>query len=219
MHALPDTRSQYDRALNAESNGKFAEALELFQLCITLPEYDEGDVLFHCGWCAEQVDRSDNERALRYYEHAAFRATAPECKLNSFFRAGWLLMQRKEHAKAAVHFMNAIDYAELSQQRDELYHNAMFWHAVCLEPLGRYIEAIEWHRLIRTLDPRLDPESRVREICCLNQIASYEEAFSLCETFDHPPPPAFSATRYLDLREVVSRERDILNRCLSHRSP
>jgi tetratricopeptide (TPR) repeat protein len=208
----------FDRALLAEHEGRYSEALKMFQTCLAEEEYDEGEVLFHCGWCTEQEDAGGNDRALRYYELAAAEAHMPVCKLNSLFRAGWLWMHQKEFAKAATTFRHAIDYGELSYCKNEIYNQSAFWYAVCLESQGWYIEAINWYRLVRFLSPQLDPESRLRELSCLNQIGSYDEAFSLCQTFDAPPPVGFEPNRYRELQLAASREREMLQQCLADRS-
>lgn len=214
---IMDNHSTFDRALLAEREGKFHDALKLFQTCLADEEYDEGDVLFHCGWCSEQEEAGSNDQALRYYELAAAEARMPECKLNSFFRAGWLLMHQKEHAKAATMFRHAIDYGELSYHKNETYNQSAFWYAACLESQGWYIEAIRWYRLVRLLSPKLDPECRLRELACLNQIGSYDEAYRLCQTFDAPPPAGFEAQRYGELRVAASMEREMLQQCFSDR--
>jgi tetratricopeptide (TPR) repeat protein len=155
---------------------------------------------------------------LHYYEQAAAQTRMPECKLNSFFRAGWLLMHQKEHVKAATMFRHAVDYAELSHHKSEIYNQSVFWYAVCLESQGRFIEAIRWYRVVRLHSPQLDPESRVRELACLNGIGSYHEALNLCQTFDFPPPVGFSERRYQELQAVISRERAMLQSCVLDRA-
>lgn len=212
-----DISSLFERALLAERDGRYHEALQLFRTCLNEVECDEGEILFHCGWCSEQEGNGDNQQALSYYERAATEAYKPECKLNSFFRAGWVLMHREAYMKAATMFRRGIDYAELSCQRNETYNQSLFWYAVCLESEGWYIEAIRWYRLARLLSPHLDPEARIRELACLNRTGSYDEALSLCETFDAHPPGEFSVGRYNELRTVASREQKMLQRSLSNR--
>jgi tetratricopeptide (TPR) repeat protein len=212
-----DMISPFEQALLAEREGKYHEALQLFQICLEELEHDKGEIQFHCGWCAEQESNGDTDQALRYYELAAVDTSNPECRLNSFFRAGWLLMHRKEHAKAATMFRYAIDFAELSHHKNEAYNQSAFWYAFCLESQARYIEAIRWYRHVRLLSSQLDPECRIRELACLNQIGSYDEALSLCATFDAPPPGGFNIGRYDELRISVSGEQKMLRLCLSDR--
>ena len=213
-----DINSTFDSAVMAEREGRYNEALQLFQRCLAEEDCEQGEILFHCGWCTEQEGSDVSGQALRYYELASAESHMPECKLNSFFRAGWLLMHQKEYAKAATVFRYGIDYGELSYHKNEIYNQSAFWYAVCLESLGWYIEAIKWYRLVRVLSPQLDPESRVRELTCLNQIGSYDEALTLCESFDAPPPGGFNVSRYQELRTVISRERNLLQQGLSERS-
>ncbi len=210
--------SAFDCALRAESEGRYTEAADLFEVCLGQGEYDEGEVLFHCGWCTEQGRTDGREDALGYYERASAITQVPDSKLNCFFRAGWLWMQQKEYAKAATRFRNAIDYAEVSHHKNELYHQSAFWYAVCLESQGWPVEAIRWYRKVRLLSPVLDPECRYRELACLNQIGSYDEALALCSTFEASPPTVFNPRRYDELRTAISREREMLQVCLSQRS-
>lgn len=209
--------STFDRALFAERDARYSEAIQLFRTCLAEGEHDGGEVLFHCGWCTEQGSGNTRD-ALRYYEMASEEARVPECKLNSFFRSGWLLMHQKEYAQAATAFRRGIDFAELARHKSETYNQSAFWYAVCLESQGWYIDAIKWYRLVRTLSPQLDPESRFRELVCLNHVGSYPEAFSLCQSFDAPPPGGFPAERYSELRASIAREAELLQRCLACQS-
>lgn len=208
-----NTTSLYERALSGEHAGHFAEALQLFRLCVQETEHDDGDVLFHCGWCCEQG--GNEAQALHYYTLAAVQTRVPDCKLNSYFRAGWIHMHLREYANAALHFRKAIDFAEFSKYESKLYHESVFWYAVSLEPLGRFIEAIKWYRLVRKLSPGLDPESRLREISCLTRIGAFDEALELCASFDEPRPLGFSAERYDELCDAAFHERQQLLRCLA----
>jgi len=115
-------------------------------------------------------------------------------------------------------FRYAIDYAELSHHKNETYNQSAFWYAVCLESQGWYIEAIRWYRLVRLVSPHLDPESRLRELACLNRVGSFHEALGLCRTFDSPPPIGFDERRYHELQAVVSGEKTLLERCVADRS-
>jgi tetratricopeptide (TPR) repeat protein len=216
-HLMMNNQSVFNTALLAEQKGEYQQALQMFQTCLAEDEYDPGEVLFHCGWCSEHVSNGDNTRALRYYELAAVDTINSECRLNSFFRAGWLLMHQKEHAKAATMFRYAIDYAELSHHKNETYNQSAFWYAVCLESQEWYIEAIRWYRLVRLVSPHLDPESRLRELSCLNRIGSFHEALGLCCTFDSPPPIGFDERRYRELQAVVYGEKAMLERCVADR--
>ncbi len=217
--SIMTTNSVFEQALFAERQGRYIEALKMFEKCLAEEDCDEGDVLFHCGWCIEQQNTDNSNQALRYYELAAAQARMPECKLNSFFRAGWLLMQQKEYAKAATAFRHGIDYGDLSYHKNETYNQSAFWYAVCLESQGWYIDAIKWYRLVRMLSPQLDPESRFRELACLNHVGSYREAFNLCQTFGAPPPGGFPADRYRDLQAAIAKETEMLQRCFSDQSP
>jgi len=210
-----ESHSPFERAIAAEHEERFANALELFLVCMEDPEYDKAELLFHCGWCTEQSKGGDMGRALCYYEQATFEAASPSCKLNSFFRAGWLLTQQNLHNKAATIFRRAIDFADVCHQKDETYSETVFWYAVCLESLGQYIDAIKWYRLAKTLSSRLDPESRLRELSCLNNIGSYDEAMKVYSTFDAPAPRGFGETRYFELQKNVERERAMLHDVLS----
>jgi tetratricopeptide (TPR) repeat protein len=211
-------RKMYSEAITAERLGKFALALQMFLETIEQGTDDEGELYFHCGWCLEQDDRGNKLKALFYYQKAAIYAHSPACKINGFFRAGWLLMQSKEFAKAATMFRSAVDYGELVDVRTEAYHHAAFWYASCLESLALYLDAIRWYRFVEALDPRLDPESRYREIICLNQVGSFEEAYRVCLSFESPSSADFDRQRYDDLCALVKKEKEILYACLSESS-
>jgi tetratricopeptide (TPR) repeat protein len=208
-------KSPHEQALEAERLGQFGQAFRLFQESLEHGEHNDGDTYFHCGWCLEQDEGGDKQDALHFYQKAADLAHSPPCKMNSLFRAGWLLMQAKEYAKAATMFRCAIDYGEMADHRTEIYHDAVFWHAVCLESQGRYLDALKWYLLVQRLSPKLYPESRFRELVCLSQVGLYREAFQVCLAFDDPPPAGFENRRYDELRALVHRERENLSSCVS----
>lgn len=209
----------YLQALTLECECRFAEALQLFQRCLDDPTFDEGDIHFHCGWCLESEGRTQD--ALQQYARAAELTRLPSCKINCFFRAGWILMHRKEYAQAADAFRQAIDYGDVVALRDDAYRHALYWYAVCLEAQGRYIEALTWYRHAQAAAPVLDPESRLRQIMCLVHIGRYDEALEVCRSFDAPAPGGFDAERYRALQREAHRERAMLEACLnpSHHEP
>jgi tetratricopeptide (TPR) repeat protein len=202
----------FHQALTLEYEGRFAEARELFQRCFADPAFDEGNICFHCGWCFE--NEKERQQALVHYAKAAQLTRIPSCKLNSFFRSGWILMHEKDYAKAADMFRYAIDYGELVNLRDEAYQHAMYWYAVCLESQERFLEALSWYRIAQGIAPRLDPESRFRQIVCLNRIGLFAEAVDVCRTFDAPFPEEFDRQRSEVLRREVRNERNMLEACL-----
>lgn len=98
--------------------------------------------------------------------------------------------------------------------QDEIYRNAAYWLAVCLEAQGRYLKALEYYHIVQEISPLLNPESRIREINCLNRIGMFEKALEVCRSFEKPAPPVFPEERYRRLCELAQRERQMLESCL-----
>lgn len=212
--------SQYQQALLFEQKGEFKSALALFEELLqkaTLPgqQLDRGDLLFHCGWCLEHLQDDQPQRAISCYQEAAGIALAADCRMNSAFRAGWGLMHQKEYVLAEQWFLAAISIHEKNNTHDNIYHNACFWLASTLEQQKQYLKALQWHQKIQAMSPRFSPESRIREIYCLNSIGDYQAALEICQTFEQEPPPQFDRQRYEALRTVARQQRHILERCLA----
>lgn len=204
--------ARFNTALAFERDGRFTDALPLLQECFADPTFDEGDLCFHCGWCLENDGKSSE--ALVWYAKAAERTNIPACKLNSYFRAGWVLMQQKEFAKAADFFLYAVDYSALVAVHDDTYLHAGYWYAHCLESLGRYLDALKWYAYVRAQSAQLEPESRFRQMQCLIRIGSYEEALHVSWTFEEPAPDGFPPDRYCELAAEAQRERALLESSL-----
>jgi tetratricopeptide (TPR) repeat protein len=201
-----------DNALAFERDEHFQDALHLFQECFADPTFDEGDLCFHCGWCLENTVK--NHQSLAWYIKAAERTNIPACKLNSYFRAGLVLMKQKEFAKAADYFLYAVDYSALVDVGDETSIHAAFWYAHCLESLGRFLDALKWYAYVRVQSSELEPESRFRQMYCLIRIGSYDDALQVCWTFEEPVPSGFKSERYYELRSEAERERAALQSSL-----
>ena len=216
MENLSNSLSTYEKARNYEQKGEYLKALELFRSCLTEDTEIRADILFHAGYCCELGNKDDQNLALSFYQEAAEQAESPELKTNSLFRTGWLLMQRKEYVKAASFFKSTIDDAEAAHLKNETYEHATYWYAVCIETQGCYIDAIKWYRVVQKIAPKLGPESSLREIICLNHIGSFEEALKSCVKFGDSPPDGFDNKRYEELKAMVDKERDILEKSLSH---
>ncbi|MBX2990899.1 MAG: tetratricopeptide repeat protein [Phycisphaeraceae bacterium] len=196
------------KALALERDGHFGEALCLFQQCADDPAFDAGDMMFHRGWCAENL--GDTANAIAHYNRAAELTRIPECKLNSFFRTGWLFMHVREVSKAADCFRYAIDYGDLVDLRNDAYFHGMYWFAHALELSERFLEALKWYRRVQSLSPQLDPESRLRQIFCLVHVGNYQDALNICRTFDIPSPEGFDVLRYEALQAEARKEYRLL---------
>lgn len=207
--------SLYEQALNAERHGKYAEAYELFHQCLSMSEFDRGDVSFHLGWCLEQSTTADVNVVLEFYRRAAQTAAAPECRINGWFRAGWVLIHQKEYAEAAVMFKEAIECGERANVRNEPYCHAGYWYAVCLESERKYLDAVQWYRYVQNLAPLLEPEAKLREVYCLNNVGRYEEALGVCLSIEGCAPEGFSPGRYAEILAIARREQEALQSCLS----
>ena len=213
-----ESLSDYEQACKHELQGEFSQALALYQKCLAHQEYDQGDILFKCGWCAEQdksVGTPTNADALAYYQKASEIARVPATKLNSLFRAGWLLMHDKQWPEAGQCLKRAMECAEQSDLKTRIYEHTLYWYAVCLETQGHFLEAIQWYRLAQEIAPELKLESCVREICCLDQIGLYQEALNVCLTFASMPSEGCDEKRYNELFSLVQHKKNILKECLS----
>lgn len=205
--------SIYKTAISLEREGDYASALPRFRKCLELKEYDRCDVLFHIGWCLEQ--KGEKEDAIFSYREAAELDGDANCRMNSAFRAGWLLMHTKDYSRAAELYRKAIDLGEYTGIKDDIYQNAAYWYALCQESRGCYLEALEWYRLVQEIAPLLDPESRYRQINCFNRIGLYRQALEMCYSFQQSPPNVFDQNRYEELRRLANREQELLEACLS----
>ena len=206
---------RFQEALALEQQGDFARAQAIFEELLQSGEQDRGDLLFHRGWCLEQGTPPDPQGALACYRQAAEITRLPLCRMNSCFRAGWVAMQQKAYAEACRWFKMAIDEHEQTPVNEVIYHDALYWLAVCLEALGHYREAIAWHHRVQAVAPRLAPESRFREIHCLNRIGAFEQALAVCRRFTAPPPDGFDPERYNELSSLARREAAALQACLN----
>ncbi len=202
--------SKYELALKMERMGYFLVAFPLFKECLDDKSYDYGDILFHCGWCAENAAISDRQLVLSYYKKAAKEAAHHVCKMNSSFRAGWILMHLNKNTDAIEMFKNAVQIGHSEGEFNSIYTEALYWCAVTLEAESRYLDAINLYRAVKGISDQLNPESRYREIISLIAIGNYSEAHSLCKTFSEPVPGGFSDERYEELKKLVEKERDIL---------
>ncbi len=61
----------------------------------------------------------------------------------------------------------------------------------------------------------MNPESRLREIACLNQIGAYQEALLVCRSFEESPPKDFNRQRYHQLRVLAEQEHKMIEISLS----
>jgi len=202
--------STYEHALKLENEGRFLAAIPLFKECLDDKNYDYGDILFHCGWCTESTEIADRQLALSYYKKAAKKAAHPVCKMNSSFRAGWILMHLNNNTDAIEWLRNAVQIGHSEGEFNSIYTEALYWCAVALEAEGRFLDAINLYRAVKGISDQLSPESRYREIISLIAIGNYSEAYSMCKTFSEPAPGGFSEERYEELKKLVEKERDIL---------
>lgn len=205
----------FEKAVQYENAGEYGKALELLRQCLSEDGHDKGNLYFHCGWCLENDRSGDRSMAVRFYDQASGEAASVLVRVNGSFRAGWILLQEKDYGKAAAAFKQAISIAEQMYLDHDLYHQAAFWYAVCLEHLGQYIEAAVRYAAVQRLSASLAPESRYREIICHNQVGRYEAALRVCRSFPEHAPDGFDSNRYAELRELVKNEESLLLRCLS----
>jgi len=204
-----------EQALQAERDQRYSDAYRTFLDCLRLPQHDTGDISFHLGWCLEQDKESDKEEVLAHYRRAVDLASGPACRANAMFRMGWILMHERHYPGAEEMFLKAAEYCETVGLRVGVHDHALYWYAVCLESRGCYLEALKWYDSVRRVSAQLDPESRFRQIVCLNQIGAYDNALKVCMTFDQPSPAGFDETRYRQLRQSADVERMMLQTLLA----
>lgn len=208
-------QSAYENALKLERDGQFDLALAQFKQLMSSSDFDHGDILFHCGWSIEQKAEKDDNEALHYYQEAFKIVKNRNTRMNSAFRSGWLFMHQKNFSLSADWFKKAIDQYIAGEADAVIYHDALYWYSVSLEAQGLYLEAIIWHHVVQKESLRLNPESRFREIYCLNQIGAFEDAMKLCKSFKGPLPQKFDNKRYLELQGLAKQEYKFIEACLS----
>jgi len=206
---------KYDLAVNFKQAGYFKVAYPMFRECLEDSEQDYGNILFQCGWCVEHLDEIDNSLAVSYYLRAGAESADAVCRMNGFFRAGWLLMHFNRNEQAIEAFKNAIQIGHSEGNYDSIYQEALYWSAVCLESENRFLDAIYLYRVVQDISAILNPESRYREIKCLLTVGLFDEALQICKSFDILTPPGFSSERYNELKNLVEKEKVLLSECYS----
>jgi tetratricopeptide (TPR) repeat protein len=201
---------KYDLAVKFKQAGYFKVAYPMFRECLEDSEQDYGNVLFQCGWCVEHLDDIDNSLAVSYYLRAGKESADAVCRMNGFFRAGWLLMHFKRNEQAIEAFKNAIQLGHSEGNYESIYQESLYWCAVCLELENRFLDAINLHRVVQDISATLNPESRYREIKCLLAVGLFDEVLQLFRSFDILPPNGFSAERYNELKILVEKEKVLL---------
>jgi len=172
-------------------------------------------VFFHCGWCLEQSSREEPGAIIEYYQRAADKTNHTIVKMNSYFRSGWIWLQARQFSRAVEHFSKVMELAERTNDWNEIACNSLYWYAVSLESLGKFLEAIECHRKVQSLSETLSPESRFREIQCLVRVGAFPEALNVCRVFGNSPPPQFDPKRFRELKQLVEQEERALETVLN----
>ena len=206
---------KYDLAVKFKQAGYFRVAYPMFRECLEDREQDYGNVLFQCGWCVEHLDDIDNSLAVSYYLRAGKESADAVCRMNGFFRAGWLLMHFKRNEQAIDAFKNAIQIGHSEGNYESIYQESLYWCAVCLESKNRFLDAIYLYRVVQDISEELNPESRYRELKCLLAVGLFNDALQLCKSFNILQPPGFSAKRYNELKKLVEEEKALLSDCYS----
>jgi tetratricopeptide (TPR) repeat protein len=206
---------KYELAVKFKQAGYFNVAYPMFCECLEDRDLDYGNMLFECGWCVEHIEDVDNSLAVSYYLRAGKESADPLCRMNSFFRAGWLLMHFNRNEQAIEAFKNAIKIGHSEGNYESIYQEALYWCAVCLESENRFLDAIYLYRAVQDISTTLNPESRYREIKCLLSIGLLNEAFQSLDSFNDLPPKGFSTKRYNDLKNLVDDEKTLLIDCYS----
>jgi tetratricopeptide (TPR) repeat protein len=206
-------RSKYELACRFEESGFYMVAFSMFRECLVEKNYDQGVIMFKCGWCLEHSEGADNNMIISYYLGAGKIGSDSVCRMNGFFRAGWLLMQLNKNTEAIEAYSKSIGVGHAEGIYNSIYSEALYWCAVCLEKESRVLDAIELYRTVTIISPHLKPESLYREICCNITIGRYNDAIKLSNEFTQEPPTEFSTARYNELKELVKIEQTTLKVC------
>ncbi|HMU43353.1 MAG TPA: hypothetical protein PKA80_08640 [Ignavibacteriaceae bacterium] len=204
----------YTSALELEEKKFFAQAYENFQKCLMQDIGCRAEVLFHSGWCLEQQFGNSSEEALIYYLEGAETGSENSCAMNCSFRAGWILMHLKNFNKASINFSNSRRIGIEHRLINNIFADATYWLAICLEAQNHYLEALKLYKELETYSFAIAPESKWREINCLNQIGFYDEALKTCNSFYSVKPEGFDELRFSELRQKVQREKEILSQII-----
>jgi tetratricopeptide (TPR) repeat protein len=202
--------SKYQLACRFEESGMFKAAFSIFRECLEDSTIEQGDLMFKCGWCLENIEDSDRNISISYYFNAGRRATDSVCRMNGFFRAGWLLMHFNRNEEAIEAFAKSIQIGDANCVYNSIYREAMYWCAASLERENQILKAIQLYKTVSLQSHLLKPESQYREIRCNVAVGRYYEALQLCKRFDQKPPAEFSTDRYSELKELVKKEQTIL---------
>lgn len=207
--------TKYDLAVKFVHAGYFKVAFPMFRECLEDNDLDYGNVLFQCGWCVEHLNDVDNSLAVSYYLRSGKESTDTICRMNGYFRAGWLLMHFKRNEQAIDAFKSAIQIGHSEGNYESIYQEALYWCAVCLESENRFLDAIYLYRVVQNISEALNPESRYREIKCLLAVGLFNDVLNLCEGFKVLPPPGFPLERYNELKYLAEKEKNFLDDCYS----
>ena len=204
----------YQQALSAERNREYTTAIGLFKCCLSFRGVDEGDLSFHVGWCIEQRDGVTASEALEWYEVATNKALEAGCRVNAWFRAGWIHMHRKETRKAVSMYRQAVAEGDLSSCINEPYCHAVYWLGACFEAEGFFADAGKQYRRAAALCPSLLPEAILREMRSLIAIGCYEKALEVSREFPLVPPAGVDRVRFEELKSSVESEQAALKKCM-----
>ena len=205
--------SKYELACRFEESGFYKVAFSMFRECLVEKKYEQGVIMFKCGWCLEHTEDAYKNLTIAYYLGAGKNASDADCRMNGFFRAGWLLMHLNKNTEVIEAYSKSIGVGHAEGIYNSIYSEALYWCAVCLERESRILDAIELYRTVTIISPRLKPESLYREIYCNISIGRYNEAIQLSKEFGFEPPAEFSIARYNELKEIVQKEQTTLTAC------
>ena len=208
-------KTPFEIGIQLEKAGYFQLAYSYFKDCMPHQKFDLGDIYFHCGWCAENLNYIEKNTAIENYLQAGKLSLDTSCRANGYFRAGWIFMHLDKNKNAINCFLNSIEFSKDDLSTTELYSDSLYWCAICFERENRIIDAIGYYRKVKENSKRLNPESRYRELMCLITIGSYTESLEICQSFEFPAPDGFSLKRYSELKKLADNEKKIIEACLS----
>lgn len=171
-------------------------------------QVDKADLYFHLAWCSEQEDSSNTEQTIDYYKQCIENTESSALAGNANFRIAWVLMHNNDYQNAQIYFHDAIHCLE--QEQNNIYFDAIYWYAVCLERHGRYLEALKYYQSLDN-QPELMFESFYRQIICCNHVGDFEAALQICDRFfTKNMAEIVDKNRYAELEKMVQTEKDSL---------
>jgi tetratricopeptide (TPR) repeat protein len=203
----------YASALGREKTGDFRAAIAIFERCLEDGAVEKGDLLYHLGWCHENL--KDHEKAAERYGQCVAASPDDRLILHALFRIGFMAMAAGDAEKAVPRFRECLERARRTGcENHPCLPHAQYWLAMGLESRGRYLDALSLYRQAAT-EPALQAEALYRRVLCLIHVGSIREAREACRTFQAELSAGTDPRRFEELKGWVRKEEASLERCLA----